>query len=127
KNIKGMILVVNDHHTYEKVIEVLSEKNVMVNEPLKNHTYTHLGGKADFFVTPQTYEQLQQIVKQENKEKGSLTLLGNGSNLIVKDGGTRTISLNLTNVHKNETNGNVMFAGSGAQIIDASREAFDKA
>src|SRR5699024_1309983 len=69
KKIKGKIIVVNDHQTYEKLIEVLSEKNVMVNEPLKNHTYTHLGGKADFFVTPETYEQVQQIVKLANKEK----------------------------------------------------------
>src|SRR5690625_202865 len=118
-----MILVVNDHHTYEKLIEVLSEKNVMVNEPLKNHTYTHLGGKADFFVTPETYEQVQQIVKLANKEKVPFTLLGNGSNLIVKDGGIRGIILNLTNLDKIETNGTVMVAGSGARIIDASREA----
>ena len=126
KNIKGMILVVNDHHTYEKLIEVLSEKNVMVNEPLKNHTYTHLGGKADFFVTPETYEQVQQIVKLANKEKIPFTLLGNGSNLIVKDGGIRGIILNLTNLDKIETNGTVMVAGSGARIIDVSREALAK-
>jgi len=118
--------VVNDHHTYEKLIEVLSEKNVMVNEPLKNHTYTHLGGKADFFVTPETYEQVQQIVKLANKEKVPFTLLGNGSNLIVKDGGIRGIILNLTNLDKIETNGTVMVAGSGARIIDASREALAK-
>jgi len=118
--------VVNDHHTYEKLIEVLSEKNVMVNEPLKNHTYTHLGGKADFFVTPETYEQVQHIVKLANKEKIPFTLLGNGSNLIVKDGGIRGIILNLTNLDKIETNGTVMVAGSGARIIDASREALAK-
>src|SRR5690625_2388060 len=95
----------------------------MLNEPLKNHTYTHLGGKADFFVTPETYEQVQQIVKLANKEKVPFTLLGNGSNLIVKDGGIRGIILNLTNLDKIETNGTVMVAGSGARIIDASREA----
>lgn len=121
-----MILVVNDHHTYEKLIEVLSEKNVMVNEPLKNHTYTHLGGEADFFVTPETYEQVQQIVKLANKEKIPFTLLGNGSNLIVKDGGIRGIILNLKKLDEIETNGTVMVAGSGARIIDVSREALAK-
>lgn len=125
KTVKGMILVVN-HHMYEKLIEIVSDKNVMVNEPLKNHTYTHLGGKADFFVTPETYEQVQQIVKLANKVEIPFTLLGNGSNLIVKDGGIRGIIMNLTNLDTIKTNDKVMVAQSGARIIDVSREALAK-
>nr|WP_175476826.1 UDP-N-acetylmuramate dehydrogenase [Virgibacillus subterraneus] len=121
-----MVLVVNDHHTYEKLTTITSEKNVMVNEHLKNHTYTRLGGMADFFVTPETYEQVKQIVKLSIKDDIPFTLLGNGSNLIVKDGGIRGIVLNLKQLTSIETTGTTIVAQSGARIIDVSREALSK-
>ncbi|WP_188456077.1 UDP-N-acetylmuramate dehydrogenase [Virgibacillus oceani] len=115
--------MVNDHHTYEKLIQLTSAENVMVNEHLNNHTYTHLGGKADYFVTPETYEQVQNIVKLAIKGQLPFTLLGNGSNLIVKDGGIRGIVLNLKQLSSITTNGSTIVAQSGARIIDTSREA----
>lgn len=118
-----MIWLVNYHHMYEKLTNITSEKNVMVDEQLKNHTYTRLGGKADFLVTPETYEQVKQIVKLANREDIAFTLLGNGSNLIVKDGGIRGIVMNLQQLTKIEIDGTTMVAQSGARIIDASHAA----
>ncbi|MFB4168046.1 UDP-N-acetylmuramate dehydrogenase [Virgibacillus sp. JSM 102003] len=118
--------MVNDHHTYEKLTAIASEKNVMVNEHLKNHTYTRLGGKADFFVTPETYEQVKEIVRLSIEDDIPFTLLGNGSNLIVKDGGIRGIVLNLKQLTSIKTTGTTIVAQSGARIIDVSREALSK-
>ncbi|WP_407701320.1 UDP-N-acetylmuramate dehydrogenase [Virgibacillus dakarensis] len=101
-------------------------KNVMVDEHLKNHTYTRLGGKADFYVTPETYEQVQQIVKLANKDNIPFTMLGNGSNLIVKDGGIRGIVLNLQKLASITSDGTTVIAQSGARIIDVSRHALAK-
>ncbi|MBY7142247.1 UDP-N-acetylmuramate dehydrogenase [Virgibacillus sp. NKC19-3] len=115
--------MVNYHHMYDKLIKLTPETNVMVNEPLKNHTYTHLGGEADFLVTPETYEQVQEIVKLANTETIPFTLLGNGSNLIVKDGGIRGIVMNLKKLTSVQTDGAIIVAQSGARIIDVSREA----
>lgn len=98
----------------------------MVKEPIKNHTYTRLGGEADFLVTPVNYEQVQEIVKLANQEEIAFTLLGNGSNLIVKDGGIRGIVMNLQNLNEITINGTVLVSQSGARIIDASREALHK-
>lgn len=121
-----MIWVVNYHHMYEKLTAITSEKNVMVNEHLKNHTYTRLGGKADYLVTPETYEQVQEIVKLANREDIDFTLLGNGSNLIVKDGGIRGIVMNMQMLTRIETNGTTIVAQSGARIIDAARKALNE-
>lgn len=123
---KGMIRLVNSHHLYEKLLEIMSSENVMVNQPLKNYTYTRFGGQADFLVTPETYEQVQKIVKLANENKIAFTLLGNGSNLIIKDGGIRGIVMNLYKLNKVETNGDIIIAQSGAKIIDVSREALVK-
>ena len=111
------------HHVYDKLISITGEKNVIRNHPLKNYTYTRLGGNADYFVTPETYEQVQYIVKLANEEDIPFTLLGNGSNLIIKDGGIRGIVLNLRNLSSIETDGTTIIAQSGARIIDVSREA----
>lgn len=115
-----------NHQVYEKLINITSEKNVLVNEPLKNHTYTRLGGAADFLVTPETYEEVRQIVKLANKEEVPFTLLGNGSNLIVKDGGIRGIVMNLYKLNEIKTVGTKVIAQSGARIIDTSREALNQ-
>lgn len=108
---------------YGKLIEITSKENVKVEEDLKQHTYTRLGGKADYYVMPQTYEQVQQVVKLAIEEEVSFTLLGNGSNLIVKDGGIRGIVMNLQKLDEIKADGNVITAQSGARIIDVSREA----
>lgn len=108
---------------YEKLIEITSRENVKVDEELKKHTYTRLGGKADYYVTPETYEQVQLLVQIANKESVPFTLLGNGSNLIVKDGGIRGIVMNLQKLDDIKTDGTMIVAQSGARIIDVSREA----
>lgn len=123
---KGMIQVSNGHHIYDQLIHITAEKNVMVDEQLKNHTYTHLGGKADFLVRPETYEEVQEIVKLANKEEVDFTLLGNGSNLIVKDGGIRGIVMNLQQLTDIKVDDTTVIAQSGARIIDVSREALNE-
>ncbi|ASK61412.1 UDP-N-acetylenolpyruvoylglucosamine reductase [Virgibacillus phasianinus] len=116
----------NYHHTYEKLIEITPKENVMVNEHLNKHTYTRLGGEADFYVTPGTYEEVQSVVKLANEQKLPFTMLGNGSNLIVKDGGIRGIVLNLKNLASIKINNTKVVAQSGARIIDTSRAALAK-
>ncbi|RYG74289.1 UDP-N-acetylmuramate dehydrogenase [Lentibacillus lipolyticus] len=115
--------MVNDQRIYEQLIAITSAENVLVDEFLEGHTYTRLGGKADYYVMPETYEEVQDIVKLSNQEHIPFTLLGNGSNLIIKDGGIRGIVMNLGRLSDIRTDGTYMVAQSGARIIDASREA----
>jgi UDP-N-acetylmuramate dehydrogenase len=118
-----MIFLEINHHLYDKLTKITSEENVLVNEKLQNHTYTKLGGDADFYVTPENYTEVQDIVKLANNENTAFTLLGNGSNLIVKDGGIRGIVLNLQKLNEIKTEDNIIVAQSGARIIDVSRHA----
>lgn len=121
-----MIRMVNNHHLYEKLLKITTNENVMVNQPLKDYTYTRFGGQADFLVTPETYEEVQEIVKLANEKEVAFTLLGNGSNLIIKDGGIRGIVMNLSKLNKIKTTTDTIIAQSGAKIIDVSREALAK-
>jgi UDP-N-acetylmuramate dehydrogenase len=116
--------MMNKEKIYTKLSHVMDPDNIKRDEPLRDHLYTKLGGKADFFLTPTTYEEVQNIVKLANEEEVAFTLLGNGSNLIVKDGGIRGIVLHLTNFDDIKTSdGAQIVAQSGAAIIDVSRRA----
>lgn len=114
-----------NHPIYHKLAKITRGENVLIDEPLKEHTYTKLGGKADYYVTPESYEEVQGIIRLANEEKVKFTLLGNGSNLIVKDGGIRGIIMNLQKLSEIRTEGNRVVAQSGARIIDVSRHALN--
>ncbi len=113
----------NKELVFEKLKGVMHEDNIKRDEPLREHLYTKLGGKADFFLTPTTYEEVQNIVTLSNEVDVPFTLLGNGSNLIVKDGGIRGIVLHLVNFNEIKANDQQIVAQSGAAIIDVSRRA----
>lgn len=110
---------------YNQLVKIINDENIAIDEHIKNHTYTKLGGKADFFVTPTNYEEVQNVVKFCLTEKVPFTLIGNGSNLIVRDGGIRGIVLSLKNFNKITVSGTRITAQSGAAIIDTSRKALD--
>ena len=109
----------------EKLQEIIKVGNVEKDMELKGHTYTRLGGKADYFVTPGSYEEVQAVIRLANEKKLPFTMLGNGSNLIIKDGGIRGIVMNLCHLKSIKTSGDKLIAQSGARIIDASRKALD--
>ena len=106
--------------------QLIDPNHIKVDEVLKNHTYTKLGGKADFFLMPSKVEEVQAIVKYAKSNHVPFTLLGNGSNVIVRDGGIRGIVLSLKKFENIRREGNKVIAESGARIIDASRFALEE-
>lgn len=113
----------NDHHIYTQLTGICGRENVMKQEPMANHTLTKIGGKADLFVTPDTYEQAAEIVKLKNRDGIPFMLLGNGSNLIVRDGGLRGIVMHLKKISGLSADGERLTAQGGADIAEASRLA----
>lgn len=107
--------------------EVLPNGTVHENEPIYKHTYTEMGGVADLFITPFSYEETQMVLKFAHEHEVPVTLLGKGSNVIVKDGGIRGITLSLKNLNTIELSDEKMTAQTGASIIQASRDARDAA
>jgi len=104
--------------------EGISKESVLINEPLKNHTYTKMGGIADLFIIPTSYEETAFVVRYAYEQDIPLTLLGNGSNLVVRDGGIRGIVLSFERLTDISVEGHELVAQSGAAIIEASRVAY---
>lgn len=100
---------------------------VFYDEALSNYTYTKTGGKADILVFPQTIEQIIQVVELTHNEKMPLTILGNASNLIVRDGGIRGLVMILTDLKNIELSGvDRVVSQAGAGLIQVSRFARDQ-
>ncbi|WP_410984160.1 UDP-N-acetylmuramate dehydrogenase [Bacillus cereus] len=110
---------------YEYLNTVLPEEHVKQDEMLKNHTHIKVGGKADVFVAPTTYDEIQKVVKYANQYNIPITFLGNGSNVIIKDGGIRGITVSLIHITDVTVTGTSIVAQCGAAIIDVSRIALD--
>lgn len=118
---KGFILV----KQYEKDLKsLLPHSSIKVDEPLKNYTYTRTGGNADFYITVYSHEDAKLTLDFCKKNGIPVTILGNGSNLIIRDGGIRGVVLNTLELKEIKREGNKIISGSGARIIDVSRYAY---
>ena len=73
----------------------MPKERIKQNEPMKLHTSFKVGGPADFFVTVESIEELKNIIKFTKKSKIPLYIVGNGTNLLVKDNGISGIVVKL--------------------------------
>ena len=104
---------------------LIPEDIIKVNEPLKRYTYTETGGNADFYLSPTKNEDVQAIVRYAKEKDIPVTYLGNGSNIIIREGGIRGIVISLLSLNHINVSDDAIIAGSGSAIIDVSRAARD--
>ncbi|AVQ36811.1 UDP-N-acetylmuramate dehydrogenase [Staphylococcus kloosii] len=119
------VLVVHKDSILKELEALVPESIIKVDEPLKRYTYTETGGKADYYLTPTSNEHVQAILRFAYKNDIPVTYLGNGSNIIIREGGIRGIVISLLSLDHIEVSDNVIITGSGAAIIDVSRKARD--
>lgn len=67
--------------------DLLGEERVLTEEPMWRHTTFRIGGPADYFLIPETREEIREILKICDAEGIPSFVLGNGSNLLVSDRG----------------------------------------
>lgn len=100
-------------------------EKVKFNEPLKNHTFIKIGGNADILIHPTTIDEITKIVEIANLHQLPLTVIGKGSNVIIKDGGIRGVTISLSHFDQIKVSEDSMIAQSGVDIIDVSRLALE--
>lgn len=80
---------------YNELCEKIGKERVYRNEQMKNHTSFKIGGTADIFIKVDSIEHLIDVLKIAKERNIPFYLIGNGSNLLVKDRGIRGIVLQL--------------------------------
>lgn len=104
---------------------ILSEEDIKLDEPMKNHISFKVGGPADILVTPKNYDKVLSVLKMCNDRKVPYYIMGNGSNLLVKDGGIRGVVVKLTKLNKVKVQDNRLIVGSGLSLKNASQSALN--
>lgn len=79
----------------ENLKKYIDESKIKLDEPMSNHTTLKVGGKADIYVLPENIEDIKNVVRYAKENNIPLTVIGNGSKLLVLDGGIRGIVIKL--------------------------------
>ena len=107
----------------KQIKEELAGIEILFNEPLKQYTYTKVGGAADYLAFPRNQYELKRIVTFANAQEIPWMVLGNSSNIIVRDSGIEGFVIMFDHFHDVRVNGYVIEAEAGAKLIDVTHVA----
>ncbi len=79
----------------KQLYDLLDANKIKRGEMMKNHTTFRIGGPADYFVMPESKEEIQSVLNLCKKEKVPFYIIGNGSNLLVSDEGFKGVILQI--------------------------------
>ncbi len=77
--------------TCQELTKEIPSEQIYVNEPMSKHTTFKVGGNADIFIKVKNIDEFKYIIKIAKKDNIHITIIGNGSNILVKDNGIRGI------------------------------------
>ena len=77
------------------LIKKMPENQVFIDEPMSKHTSFKIGGNADFFIKIKNIDQLIYVINIAKENEINITVIGNGSNILVKDNGIRGMVLKI--------------------------------
>ena len=97
--------------------DLLGEDRVFTEEAMSQHTTFKIGGPADYFLMPDKGEDVGRVIKICKEKEIPYFILGNGSNLLVGDGGYRGAVIQIyRNMSSVTVEGNEITAQAGALL-----------
>lgn len=110
----------------DRLKETLGEKAVLENCGMSRFTSFRAGGRADLLVMPQDLESLKFVLRELSREDMPHMVMGNGSNILVKDGGYRGAVVKLGEAFGDiDIQGEVLTAGCGTLMSAVAKAALD--
>jgi len=105
---------------------LLSDKAVVKrDEPMAKHTTMKVGGPAELWVAPWDLEDLKKLLRFCHEQQLPVTLIGRGTNLVVRDGGIAGIVVQLGSEEftRVSVDGERIIVGAGARLKNIVNEA----
>ncbi|MDR7855824.1 UDP-N-acetylmuramate dehydrogenase [Tissierella sp.] len=108
----------------QKMFESKSFGKILFDEPMKNHTTFKIGGPVDVMIIPRDEEELTKAIIFCRENNIDFLIMGNGSNLLIKDGGIRGAVIKINEGFNNITiNGTKIYCEAGALLSTVSKTA----
>lgn len=111
---------------YDEFLKEIPKENIWIDEPMKKHTTFRVGGAADFFVVPESVEELGHAVVTCKVCEVPYYIMGNGSNLLVSDQGYRGVVIQVyKQMSKIEISENILTVQAGASLAKVAGAALE--
>jgi UDP-N-acetylenolpyruvoylglucosamine reductase len=109
---------------FTKLQTVIAAPRLLVDEPMSRHTTFRIGGPADYLVLPASAREVAGVLVLARECGLPVTVIGNGSNVLVRDKGIRGLVLKIAaTMGRIDHNGTTVKAGAGASLGDVARYA----
>lgn len=103
----------------EKIKYILGKDSVKLDEPMKDHTSFKIGGPAEIFLIPKTLDEITQLIKLCTKFNVEYMIIGNATNLIVRDNGIKGAVIKLAdNFNNYKVMDDIISAQTGILLSD---------
>ena len=106
----------------EALKEIVPAERILFQEPMKLHTTFRIGGPADYLIYLENEDQLCRIQKYLRLVDVPYTVIGNGSNLLVRDDGYRGIVLVIGKYMSEITVKDCYLEAEAAQVAKTAKE-----
>lgn len=103
----------------------ISKEKIKYNESMAKHTSFKIGGPAQCFINAESVEEIKQICKVASKNDINLTIIGNGSNLLVTDNGINgiVVKVNIKKFELEFSNDDVsLIVGAGNKLGEIAQK-----
>jgi len=102
----------------------IKKENILLDEPMSKHISFKTGGKADIFVKVYSTQEIKSVLKISKENNIPLFVLGNGTNILVKDEGYRGIILQIK-LEDIQINSNEVYVQSGVKNAILARKLLE--
>ena len=109
---------------YDKLDEIVGKDKIKYNEKMSKYTTMRVGGPCDCIVFPDEISKIKEVIDFCKNENITFFVIGNGSNLLVKDEGIHGVVIKLGHrFSKIELDGEYILAYAGATMPALSQLA----
>ncbi|MBM7855941.1 UDP-N-acetylmuramate dehydrogenase [Desulfohalotomaculum tongense] len=115
------------NRTLEDKLRSNLKTGLLINEPMAKHTSWQIGGPAQYFIEPEDIEDLQKCILLAKEYGVPLTVVGNGTNLLVKDSGIPGMVVKIgKGFNYLQVEGTTVKAGAGSMLPVVARGVMEK-
>ncbi len=122
------LMLLEKNEIYNSLKNKINDGEILIDEPMKEHTYFKIGGLADIMALPKSIEEVQCIIKFCNDNNIDYYVIGNGTNLLVRDKGIRGVVIKIDkNLSEIKVKDNIITAQAGSLLSKISKIALKNA
>ena len=110
---------------FDQLSKQINPENILLDEPMSKHTSFRIGGPADIFIRAKSKEEMKCVLQFAKEKNISVTVMGNGTNLLVRDKGIRGIVIK-PEIRKIEVLDTELIVGAGNTLAEIANVALGK-